>query len=214
MTRFRGLLIRLLFPTVVSAWSRTTSTTSFLSSSRAASTVLNMSGGHDSKLQRIRILGVCGGIGSGKSMACNLLVSDLGCISHIGRYIYTVYKNGWIIRFVNWLDESICSIIYRTNINAWSYRFIAFLPEADSVAHTVYKPGSQAIHDVVDKFGSDILLHDKPKGEEEIDRKKLGAIVFSDPSAMSVRLCWLSSVRLLSVCMWEVGRELSMQRIL
>ena len=52
----------------------------------------------------------------------------------------------------------------------------------------MYQPGSQAIYDVVEKFGSDILLPDKPKGEEEIDRKKLGAIVFSDPSAMSVRL--------------------------
>lgn len=63
-----------------------------------------------------------------------------------------------------------------------------YFVEADSIAHTVYQPGSQAIYDVVEKFGSDILLPGKPKGEEEIDRKKLGAIVFSDPSAMSVSL--------------------------
>lgn len=88
----------------------------------------------------IKVLGVCGGIGSGKSQACQLLVSDLGCVSHI---------------------------------------------EADSIAHGVYKPGSQAVKDVVAKFGSDILVQDKPAGEEEIDRKKLGAIVFSDPKSMS-----------------------------
>ena len=56
----------------------------------------------------------------------------------------------------------------------------------------MYKPGSQAIYDVVEEFGSDILLPDKPKGEEEIDRKKLGAIVFGDPNAMSLleRIVW------------------------
>lgn len=32
----------------------------------------------------IRVLGVCGGIGSGKSTVCKLLVSDFGCIGHIG----------------------------------------------------------------------------------------------------------------------------------
>ena len=36
----------------------------------------------------IKVLGVCGGIGSGKSMACQLLVSDLGCIAHIGTYVH------------------------------------------------------------------------------------------------------------------------------
>lgn len=34
-----------------------------------------------------RILGVGGGIGSGKSTACKLLVNELGCIAHIGRYL-------------------------------------------------------------------------------------------------------------------------------
>jgi dephospho-CoA kinase len=64
----------------------------------------------------------------------------------------------------------------------------SFSIEADSIAHGVYKPGSQAVKDVVDRFGSDVLVQDKPEGEEEIDRKKLGAIVFSDPTAMSVSL--------------------------
>lgn len=40
--------------------------------------------GKTAEVNAIRVLGVCGGIGSGKSQACKLLVSDLGCISHIG----------------------------------------------------------------------------------------------------------------------------------
>ena len=56
--------------------------------------------------------------------------------------------------------------------------------EADSIAHTVYKPGSQAVQDVVNHFGTGILVPGGNPGEEEIDRKKLGAIVFSDPEAM------------------------------
>jgi len=32
----------------------------------------------------VKVLGIGGGIGSGKSSACKLLVSDLGCIAHIG----------------------------------------------------------------------------------------------------------------------------------
>ena len=32
----------------------------------------------------IKVLGVCGGIGSGKSSASKLLVSELGCLEHLG----------------------------------------------------------------------------------------------------------------------------------
>jgi dephospho-CoA kinase len=42
----------------------------------------------------IKVLGVCGGIGSGKSQACKLLVSDLGCVSHIGEYYNTQKGQG------------------------------------------------------------------------------------------------------------------------
>ena len=55
-----------------------------------------------------------------------------------------------------------------------------FQPDADSVAHTVYSPGSQAIRDIAQEFGSDILIEETG----EIDRKKLGAIVFAERSAM------------------------------
>jgi len=90
----------------------------------------------------VRVLGVCGGIGAGKSTACKLLVSSCRCLDHI---------------------------------------------DADSVAHSVYAPGSQAVKDVVADFGPGILVDPEGKdgGPEEIDRKKLGAIVFAERSAMA-----------------------------
>ena len=88
--------------------------------------------------QTFKVLGICGGIGSGKSHASKLLVSELHCLAHL---------------------------------------------DADSLAHSVYSPGSQAVKDIIAEFGKEILLD---ADKEEIDRKKLGAIVFSDPSAMSV----------------------------
>ena len=36
------------------------------------------------KHDEIKILGVCGGIGSGKSTACKLMVDSLGCVDRIG----------------------------------------------------------------------------------------------------------------------------------
>lgn len=47
---------------------------------------------------------------------------------------------------------------------------------ADQVGHEAYAPDSESWHEVVDTFGKDIL---QPSGE--IDRRKLGAIVFADP---------------------------------
>jgi dephospho-CoA kinase len=37
----------------------------------------------DNDASVVKVLGVCGGIGSGKSSACNLLVTQLNCLSHI-----------------------------------------------------------------------------------------------------------------------------------
>jgi dephospho-CoA kinase len=51
--------------------------------------------------------------------------------------------------------------------------------DADKVAHQVIRPGSETHARVVKAFGSKILT---PGGE--IDRKKLGAIVFGDPEAL------------------------------
>jgi dephospho-CoA kinase len=87
----------------------------------------------------IKVLGVCGGIGSGKSSASKLLVSELGCLAHL---------------------------------------------DADSLAHSVYSPGSQAVKEIVAAFGEGIL---QEENKDEIDRKKLGTIVFADRSEMAVR---------------------------
>ena len=50
--------------------------------------------------------------------------------------------------------------------------------DADRVGHEAYRPHAQIWQEVVDAFGEGIL---QPTGE--IDRKRLGAIVFSDPAA-------------------------------
>ena len=52
--------------------------------------------------------------------------------------------------------------------------------EADAVGHEVYKPDTQCWRDVVAAFGEDIL---HPNGE--IDRRKLGSIVFSNPEQLA-----------------------------
>ncbi|KAL7552204.1 hypothetical protein ACHAWF_015416 [Thalassiosira exigua] len=94
----------------------------------------------------MRILGVCGGIGSGKSTACKLLVDSLGCVARI---------------------------------------------DADKLAHVVYEPGSDSLQVIAAEFGDDIIVEDS-NGIQQIDRKKLGAIVFSDAGAMSKleRIVW------------------------
>jgi dephospho-CoA kinase len=51
---------------------------------------------------------------------------------------------------------------------------------ADQVGHEAYTPQSEAWHNVVGAFGKEIL-----DSNGEIDRKKLGAIVFSNPDQLS-----------------------------
>ena len=93
--------------------------------------------------QQVRVLGVCGGIGSGKTAACKILVSELNCLAHI---------------------------------------------DSDAMAHTIYEKGSEALSAVVAEFGSDLI--DPVSGE--IDRQKLGAIVFADIRDMQKleRIVW------------------------
>ena len=47
---------------------------------------------------------------------------------------------------------------------------------ADIIGHEVYSPGRPAWQEIVNEFGRDVVADDGT-----IDRKKLGAIVFSDP---------------------------------
>lgn len=56
----------------------------------------------------------------------------------------------------------------------------AFVVDLDRVAHETMEPGGAAYADVVERFGPAILA---PDGR--IDRKRLGPIVFADPSALA-----------------------------
>jgi dephospho-CoA kinase len=78
------------------------------------------------------VIGLTGGIGSGKSTVSQLL-ADLG----------------------------------------------AYVLDADKVGHQAYEPNTRAWRQVLDTFGEDLAQENG-----EIDRRKLGAIVFGDPSAM------------------------------
>ena len=130
--RFLGSV---LFVPTVAAWSIPASR----SFSRLAP-LQGISGSHSGAV--LRVLGISGGIGSGKSAACKTLVNDLGCWAHL---------------------------------------------EAGTIAHNVYKPNSQAVREIVHEFGSQILTKNG-----EVDRKQLGAIVFSSPESMSKleRIVW------------------------
>ena len=52
----------------------------------------------------------------------------------------------------------------------------AYIIDADRLGHSAYLPHSEIWEEVVKEFGNGVLLPD-----EEIDRKKLGSIVFNDP---------------------------------
>ena len=52
--------------------------------------------------------------------------------------------------------------------------------DADKVGHEAYLPGAEAWQAVVDAFGKEILTEGG-----EIDRKRLGAIVFGDPAELA-----------------------------
>jgi dephospho-CoA kinase len=56
----------------------------------------------------------------------------------------------------------------------------AVIIDADLVGHQAYKPNTESWREVVRAFGEDIL---QPSGE--IDRRKLGSIVFSDPERLA-----------------------------
>ena len=52
--------------------------------------------------------------------------------------------------------------------------------DADKVGHQAYQPHTETWQAVVDAFGTDIL-----QPNEEVDRRKLGAVVFSDPKELA-----------------------------
>ncbi len=56
----------------------------------------------------------------------------------------------------------------------------AVVVDADTVGHQAYQPGTETWKDVVAAFGQEVIAADG-----SIDRKKLGAIVFGDPRALT-----------------------------
>ena len=56
----------------------------------------------------------------------------------------------------------------------------AVILDADKVGHEAFKPDTEAWHEVVAAFGRQILT-----SSGEVDRKKLGEIVFSNPESLS-----------------------------
>lgn len=76
--------------------------------------------------------------------------------------------------------------------------------DADEIAHSVLAPGSSTYGKVISAFGKDVLADPASHGGA-IDRKKLGAVVFSDESArrrlggiMNPAIAWTLGVSLLS----------------
>ena len=51
---------------------------------------------------------------------------------------------------------------------------------ADLIGHEVYNPGRPAWQEIVNQFGDEVVADDGT-----IDRKKLGAVVFSDPKHLA-----------------------------
>ena len=72
--------------------------------------------------------------------------------------------------------STVCSILKKYN---------AYIIDADKIGHYIIKKGSNAYFEIVDYFGEDIL-----DSEKQIDRKKLGSIVFSDKK----KLAYLDSI--------------------
>lgn len=56
----------------------------------------------------------------------------------------------------------------------------ATIIDADKLAHEAYKPNSQTWQELISAFGKDIV-----KANGEIDRQKLGQMVFSDSNALA-----------------------------
>ena len=55
----------------------------------------------------------------------------------------------------------------------------AFVIDADKAAHQVYLPDTPAWREIVEAFGEEVLAADRT-----VDRRKLGPMVFADPTAL------------------------------
>jgi dephospho-CoA kinase len=110
----------------------------------------------------MRIIGLCGSIGCGKSTRCK-----------------------YAFRAINAAAATATAAYNR-----------AVLLDADKAAHALYEPGSATYNKVVEAFGRGILA-DAPAdptpptasastAAQPIDRRRLGGVVFADPSKMAL----------------------------
>lgn len=76
----------------------------------------------------------------------------------------------------------------------------AVVLNADEVGHEAYRPHTETWQELVSTFGSGILQVD-----EEINRKKLGEIVFADPQALT-RLNQIVHPRMFRMMQERIGR--------
>jgi len=76
----------------------------------------------------------------------------------------------------------------------------AVIIDADRIGHEAYKPHTRVWQEVVDAFGGGIL-----RENGEIDRKKLGEIVFNDPQALA-RLNLIMHPQMHSMMRQEIDR--------
>ena len=76
----------------------------------------------------------------------------------------------------------------------------AVIIDADQIGHEAYKPHTKAWQELVNTFGDSILTQ-----KNEVDRKKLGDIVFADPQALE-RLNEIMHPRMRAMTRKEIDR--------
>lgn len=67
----------------------------------------------------------------------------------------------------------------KSTISQYLAELGAIIIDADKVGHEVFQPGTEGWNDVVATFGKEVI-----DAAGEVDRKKLGAIVFNNPEAL------------------------------
>lgn len=87
-----------------------------------------------------RVIGITGGVGSGKTAVLDILKNEYG----------------------------------------------ALVIEADKVGHMLQMPGETAYNAIVEAFGIDVLQEPRCVGQSELDRRRLGDIVFADDSKLKI----------------------------
>lgn len=81
----------------------------------------------------------------------------------------------------------------------------AYTIDCDKLGHETYKPGMPAYMEIVKQFGTDIVDEDT----QEIIRRKLGSIVFSDPSKLQLlnSIVWPEIHRMKKEKIAELSKE-------